>query len=376
MRKKISFSLSCILALGSFLAACQVPVFRYALENWSCDQYGLLIFADGNLSDDDQALLTEQLKSISEIRQSPLGVLTLDVNNITNPEYKKIWEKLDSPPLPTCTLLQPEGYIDDPVVWKGLIGQVEQALLSPARRETAERLIAGETAVWLLITNDNEEQNQKTEAVINKMIEYMEADLKLPHELDASDTEYDTEMANDVPLKIDFSILKIDRNDPKEAMLMKTLRNTIGEEFDSGPLLVPVFGRGRALSYLNGNTLTEADIVEIGYFLVGPCSCQVKAMNPGYDLFLPVNWDGLVTGMIGASEALPPLSVPVINNPAAAKEAEENPTTETEGTSTDQTQPSTNPVVLHTIRLSAAVLLVIILATAVILNRNKKQQGS
>jgi len=53
-------------------------------------------------------------------------------------------------------------------------------------------------------------------------------------------------------------------------------------------------------------------LAEVCSFLVGPCSCQVKQMNPGVDLLMPVDWDGLITGMIGMEEIVPQLIVPSV----------------------------------------------------------------
>ncbi|MBT3172918.1 MAG: hypothetical protein HN333_15990 [Rhodospirillaceae bacterium] len=68
---------------------------------------------------------------------------------------------------------------------------------------------------------------------------------------------------------------------------------------------------GSALVALDKESIVEDVIAEIGYFLVGPCSCQVKQLNPGVDFLIPVDWDGLITGMMGAEDILPALIVPV-----------------------------------------------------------------
>ena len=74
-------------------------------------------------------------------------------------------------------------------------------------------------------------------------------------------------------------------------------------------------GRGRALAVVPREQITEEAISEVCRFLVGPCSCVVKARNPGFDILLPVDCDRLVAGTIGADEDLPPLSVPAIGPP-------------------------------------------------------------
>ena len=63
----------------------------------------------------------------------------------------------------------------------------------------------------------------------------------------------------------------------------------------SDPIVFPVFGRGRALLPLIGAGITEKNIQDAAAFLVGPCSCQVKELNPGFDLLLSADWDSLLS---------------------------------------------------------------------------------
>jgi hypothetical protein len=67
-----------------------------------------------------------------------------------------------------------------------------------------------------------------------------------------------------------------------------------------------VFGRGRVLYALAGRGINADNIREACEFLVGPCSCQVKEMNPGVDLLMDVAWSRLVEPMIDVELALPP----------------------------------------------------------------------
>src|SRR5690606_30723445 len=66
-----------------------------------------------------------------------------------------------------------------------------------------------------------------------------------------------------------------------------------GEEIR--PMVFPIFGRARALYALVGGGIHPVPIERAAQFLTGPCSCQVKAENPGVDLLLAARWDDLVT---------------------------------------------------------------------------------
>ena len=84
----------------------------------------------------------------------------------------------------------------------------------------------------------------------------------------------------------------------------------------SGPWFSAVFGRGRALGAWPAEGFGEEQIDEVCGFLLGACSCEVKRMNPGWDLLLRADWDAELAAAeqarISASgdpEALPAPSV-------------------------------------------------------------------
>ncbi len=58
-----------------------------------------------------------------------------------------------------------------------------------------------------------------------------------------------------------------------------------------GPVVVPVFGRGRALEVIPAADLTGSLIEDLTLYLSGPCSCQVKERNPGFDLLMATDWE-------------------------------------------------------------------------------------
>ena len=69
-----------VAALWSWVApACNVPVFRYALERWDADAYQIVVFYNDPLSAEQQALL-ETLE-----KQGQDGLANLTVNNVDQP---------------------------------------------------------------------------------------------------------------------------------------------------------------------------------------------------------------------------------------------------------------------------------------------------
>ena len=89
-----------------------------------------------------------------------------------------------------------------------------------------------------------------------------------------------------------FSVLEIDPADEKEQFLVKLLTGFEPDSISSGEsLVVPVFGRGRALEVIPAMQLDEGLIEDLTLFLCGACSCQVKERNPGFDLLMTANWE-------------------------------------------------------------------------------------
>jgi hypothetical protein len=92
-------------------------------------------------------------------------------------------------------------------------------------------------------------------------------------------------------LKLAFSLLRVSRSDPAERWLVRML---LASEPDlattKGPLVFPVFGRGRALYALAGDGITDANLTKAADFLTAACSCKVKAANPGTDLLIAADW--------------------------------------------------------------------------------------
>jgi len=58
-------------------------------------------------------------------------------------------------------------------------------------------------------------------------------------------------------------------------------------------MVFPFYGRGRALFALVGEGINTENIEDVCAFLLGPCSCQVKAMAPGVDMLVRADWDSI-----------------------------------------------------------------------------------
>jgi hypothetical protein len=62
-------------------------------------------------------------------------------------------------------------------------------------------------------------------------------------------------------------------------------------------MLFGVFGRAHALEPYLGRGITRENILDLVAFINGPCSCEIKAANPGMDLLTDWDWEGRLAGV-------------------------------------------------------------------------------
>lgn len=294
--------LAIILLFASFVfsssaSACNVPVFRYALERWPSDPYDILLFHKGPLSPADKKIVALMEKHISgDGAPVNLRVELVDVDEEMPKGLKRIYEAQKTPELPWMVVRYPLQAKNDATIWAGRLSEpiVKSLLDSPVRRDLVKRIAGGETAVWVLLESGDKQKDDAAAAVLEKRLPKLKTILKLP---ELTDSPADR-IANDgPPLKIAFSLIRLSRTNPDEQMLIGMLLNSEDDLLDNKePMAFPIFGRGRALWALIGKGIIDDNIDEAGAFLVGPCSCQVKRLNPGTDLLMMGDWDSLIEG--------------------------------------------------------------------------------
>ncbi len=281
-----------LLVLSSASHACNVPVFRYALEHWKPDPYRVHVFHRGALSGEQSALL----KTLRNHGPDEKVVCNLDLNVVdldrTDEANRKLYAALGSPALP-CLAAQ-AGNLDRETVtmWTGKLDSksIESLVGSKARLELARRLKTGETAVWVFIESGDKGKDAAAVALLEKELKRLAGQLKLPKLTDKPEDR----LADGPPLKIAFSMIRVRRDDPAEEMLRAMLlKSEEGIEKRTEPMAFPVFGRGRTLGGLIGDGLTAENIAESSATLVAPCSCKFKFQSPGFDLLMTADWNAI-----------------------------------------------------------------------------------
>jgi hypothetical protein len=189
---------------------------------------------------------------------------------------------------------------------------------SPKRQELAQRLTAGQTAVWIFIESGNA---VKDKAAMQLLKQELDAAMKELEEMAPALSE-ELEMPG---LSYEFSILPVSRSDPDEQMFLEMLLKSEPDldEYSEEPIVFPTFGRGRALFALVGEGINTDNLREAIAFITGPCGCEVKMLNPGVDLLMAENWDASVMQFYQefyetAEEPLPELTSVFPEEPANA----------------------------------------------------------
>lgn len=305
--RKGLYRVGCRLLLGFCLLitavpgrACDIPVFRYALENWPADAYRVLVFYRHDLPPESRTLL-DSLHHSSVEGAANFALTTVDLSTPLEPPLRQLWDAQSTPELPWMVVTYPGAPLSAPPAWSGSFtsSTASELLDSPLRSECGRRLLQEETAVWILLESGRGEIDDAMAARLATHLAVAERDL-------ARDTLHveseDPEAAPRSALQPSFPLLRLSRADPAERILVGMLLNS---EWDLHladlPIAFPVFGRGRILYALVGDGISADNILQACAFLVGDCSCQIKDQNPGTDLLTSVAWERQLAGRPGGT---------------------------------------------------------------------------
>lgn len=302
------FVLSCVAMVGltAVVLACQVPVFRYALERWASDKYQVIVLTAGPLDRSAQEIVA-RLQAAEQQLMANIATQTADVSTIHDDRLLELWREHQPSNAPLMVVLYPRmaEQVPDRVLEAAELTpeSVDRLLQSPVRQEVAERLSRGQSAVWVFVPCGDDAKDKSALATLEQQIGINQKRLTVPsaEELDIEPARLDN---NKIPLRIEFSAVTLDRADPREAFLLRALGHSEAELPNNEPLAFPVFGRGRVLYGLVGAGIMADTIGIACKFISGPCSCQVKNQNPGFDLLLSYDWEQAV-GDSHLSDALP-----------------------------------------------------------------------
>ncbi len=77
---------------SALAAACNIPVFRFALERWKPDSCEVVVFHNGALSTDDEKTVHDlETASLAKDGDANLHVIRCDLSHNADPELSDLW---------------------------------------------------------------------------------------------------------------------------------------------------------------------------------------------------------------------------------------------------------------------------------------------
>ena len=348
------------------MSACDVPVFRYAMERWHVDVYEIVVFHDGPLNPEDTSTVSWLLQHSYENNLSANFLVTVvDLSIKMDGSMRALWESLDSPGLPLLVVRQPESGMYRGSVWSGSLSMdsARKIVNSPARQEIAKRLMGGDAAGFVLLSGGNPSHDDEAAKFVREQLLMAEDELTLSPQF-LGRTDLDELGASPTP---DFSLIRLSRDDPAEEVFVGMLMYSEPGlfEYQEDPMVFPVFGRGRALYALAGRGITRDNIYAACEVTIGPCSCTVKDGNPGVDMLIVADWNDSI-GKSWIDE-----DIPLVGLGTMAGRGVDN---ESWGFNTVDSANAPNILSGNIVTVSiATVLIVMILSMLVVIRSEKKK---
>ena len=391
-----------LLVAAVITEACQVPVFRYALERWQPDHYQLVIVHDGNLTSEEQANLTYLEENLVG-PNGPMINLRFEALDLAKEEKQFArWKKLHSDQNASVSihLFFPfEAFEQDTdPIWNGNFtrNHINQILDSPIRRELVKRILSGDSAVWIFLESGNRKEDEALFKTLEKYAKIAEKEISVPEgviQQSALDDpnlllgpgDEENILESSVPLKIAFSILRLSRKDPQEVILRSMLLHLeddlLDKEMEDKPMLFPVFGKGRVLPPLISAGISEENALADCGYLCGACSCQVKNQNPGMDILVKADWWTALEGSSAIAEKeLPPLTgvedLIAANEPAKDDAGANSAEPEANASSSEVVEHETatdEPPISNGLVVAVVLVSGILLIGTFVLNKNREQ---
>ncbi len=275
--------------------ACPIPVFRYSVEYWEPDPYRITVFYRGgseqSMPEDPAADIIEYLRG-PVASQANIAVSLIDVEEQPQAIQRYLDGDRTLPELPWMVVRYPAITRREQPLWRGAanLDNLSRLLDSPVRRQAAEELARGKP-VWLLLESGNRARDNRAMELLNREVARLEQVLELPD----PEQWWDQRDGGPAP-EIRFSTMRLARDDRAEEFLVRMLAGSEPDldEMAAQPMVFPLYGRGICMWAIVGDGIDPRNLTRAAEFLAGPCSCQVKMLNPGIDLLISKNWAAAV----------------------------------------------------------------------------------
>ncbi|MEF8811801.1 MAG: hypothetical protein V5A47_12815 [Bacteroidales bacterium] len=265
--------------------SCSVPVFQYAMERWNQSFYDGVLLYKGSLSQEEKETFAE----FQEMLSKDNSVLNLRIEKLdveSNPDqYEQLLQDNKPGKLPALALWYPREKGSNKPFWTGPLHMpvLETMMESAKFRELTNHLLEGSPVVWMLVQpagqTDNNETVVRLKEGISKTVTEMKQNPRFEDLLKSEEGE------------VSFPVVEVSADNAGEAVLLSMITGLKEGSGINEPLVIPVFGRGRALTTVSGKDISQESIYNIMRFLMSPCACQVKMASPGTDLLVKANWE-------------------------------------------------------------------------------------
>ncbi|MEM8733968.1 MAG: hypothetical protein AAGG44_07095, partial [Planctomycetota bacterium] len=187
LRRRHVISAAVVIAICGVAQACNIPVFRYALERWKSDAYEVLVFH--NEAFDPAA--SEQVSKLQK-QADQLGNISVELVPLSamTAEQTTTWKQFGPDTGPASTnkesasdtaqayvLLQAQLKRKKLNIWQGNLSEFDSASLlrSPARKKVASRLLAGDSVVWLVLLGEEPQANDQLRSTLTAAFDKLES---------------------------------------------------------------------------------------------------------------------------------------------------------------------------------------------------------
>ena len=297
---RVLASVVAVVFLTATAAACDAPVYRYAMYNWKTTPYQVFYFhdsaeKDGGTKKTDSEAVNRLLRELST-SEEPVNVNLVEVDTRDGESVARLPEQVRAAwkrRRAKSDTGQTGGIhvVFSPWGRELFAGRLDADTVramteSPARKRLGELLAQGKL-VAVCISGKQEEDNQRVEAAVKVLADLAEADVDNP--------------------KFEVASLNVSPSDPKESWFVKILMSAEADlnEYAGQPMLFMSYGRGRSMLPYIGPGITVENLQGCVTFLTGDCSCEVKADNPGIDLLMRSNWEAAADAMAADDDKAP-----------------------------------------------------------------------
>ncbi|MEX0321579.1 MAG: hypothetical protein AB3N63_05430 [Puniceicoccaceae bacterium] len=308
-----------LLALTTYLwllacsaVACNVPVFRYALERWDADiYYALVVYGSAGLTESEQSAYDLLRKySISDYGAINLDVYQYSRDALAQSEFAPLFLESDaSSDEATVYLFHPLSAEKTGPIWEAplTVSNVHRILADPDRLELITRIASGTSFVMVMLESGDPERDEAAWQRLSDAMATVSDFLPSPEGIELHDgtiigNEYmaadpANKLMSPIPLKLEFDLQRIPRTEANSVLTSSLLSvdpKLAGME--SEPMVFPVFARGRFIYPMIGDEITEDNVLYVSNYICGACSCEIKVQNPGMDLPVLMDWEAALYG--------------------------------------------------------------------------------